>query len=297
MVEDPPPAERVSDPPLRPIAGAWRSLIGPFLALTLLSTLTLYVGATETDRFFAWTVQPPMSAAFLGGGYAAGFLLIVLTARQRVWAHARIAFLTVLVFVWLTAVATFMHLDRFHFTDAPGLAQFSAWLWLAIYVVVPVWMAAAAIVQRRVPGTDPPITHPLPPAVRLVLIGQGVAMVGAGVALMVAPAWAAEWWPWEVAPLAARASGAWLIALGFAALLAAIVDHDFIRLRAAAFTYAAFAVLQAGALARFAGEVRWELAATWVWLALLVSFAALGGYGGYSSMRTPKPSRASLSTT
>ena len=115
-------AERASAGPFRPIAGAWRSLIGPFLALTLLSTLTLYVGATETDRFFAWTVQPAMSAAFLGGGYAAGFLLIVLTARQHIWAHARIAFLTVLLFVWLTAIATFLHLDRFHLTDEPGLA-------------------------------------------------------------------------------------------------------------------------------------------------------------------------------
>lgn len=291
------PAERASAGPFRPVAGAWRSLIGPFLALTLLSTLTLYVGATETDRFFAWTVQPAMSAAFLGGGYAAGFLLIVLTARQHIWAHARIAFLTVLLFVWLTAIATFLHLDRFHLTDEPGLAWFSAWLWLAVYMAVPIWMTVAAVAQLRVPGNDPPISHPLPLAVRVVLVGQGAVMVGAGVTLMVAPAWVTEWWPWAVAPLAARASGAWLIALGFAALLAAVVDHDFMRLRAASWTYAAFAVLQVGALVRFADEVRWELAATWAWIALLASFAALGIYGGYSASRTPKPRRASLSTT
>ena len=39
---------------------------------------------TET---FAWTIQPPLTAAFLGAGYAAGFVLVVLSLRDPVWAR------------------------------------------------------------------------------------------------------------------------------------------------------------------------------------------------------------------
>src|SRR5258708_2896965 len=63
----------------REVRRAWWPLIVAFLGLTLLSTASLYVLADQTDRQFAWTIQPPLSAAFLGGGYAAGFVLIALT--------------------------------------------------------------------------------------------------------------------------------------------------------------------------------------------------------------------------
>ena len=31
-----------------------------------------YVLAEDTEQFFAWTVQPPLSAAFFGAGYGTG---------------------------------------------------------------------------------------------------------------------------------------------------------------------------------------------------------------------------------
>jgi hypothetical protein len=82
---------------VRPGDGAGRAsgptvlLVALFLALTLLSTMVLYVLATQTDRYFAWTIRPPLSAALLGGGDAAGFVLVVLTMRQRELAKTRIA--------------------------------------------------------------------------------------------------------------------------------------------------------------------------------------------------------------
>jgi hypothetical protein len=84
---------------------AWRPLNAAFLALTVLSTVSLFVLADRTDQYFAWTINPPLTAAFLGGGYAAGFVLVVLTMRERVWARARIAYATGCVFVWVTLLA------------------------------------------------------------------------------------------------------------------------------------------------------------------------------------------------
>lgn len=264
-------------------------MIVAFLALTLLATLTMYVWAEDTDRAFAWTIEPPVSAAFLGGGYASGFLLIALTTRERTWANARIALVTVTLFVWLTTVATLLHLDLLHFNvdGSPGFSQFSAWLWFAVYIVVPVWMAVTLVVQPRAPGTEPLRLHPLPGQMTAILVAQGIVMLGAGVSLMAAPQWVTDWWPWVVAPFAGRATGAWLIALGTAAMMAAIAERDFARLRAASWTYLAFALLQAGALARFPDEVRWELVATWAWTALLASMAAVGIHGIVQLRRAP----------
>ena len=43
-----------------------------FGTLTLLAFVVLFGGAAATDRYFAWTIKPPATAAFLGAVYAAG---------------------------------------------------------------------------------------------------------------------------------------------------------------------------------------------------------------------------------
>jgi hypothetical protein len=260
-------------------------LVVIFLALTLLSTVTLYLASTRTDRYFAWTLDPALSAAFLGAGYASGFVLVALTARERVWARARIAYATVSVFVWVTLLVTLLHLDRFHF-DAPGwFPRFLAWLWLVVYVVVPPWMTALLIAQHRAPGTDPEVTRPIPPPLVVALVVQGVVLTTVGVALVVAPTRAADLWPWTLTPLAGRATGAWCVALGVAAGLAAR-EKDLSRLRAAAATYVCLGLLQAGALVRFSGDVEWDHPAAWGYVAVLVLITITGGYGWLAGRET-----------
>jgi hypothetical protein len=265
---------------------AWWPILWLFLALTALSTLLLYLFAPRTDELFAWTINPPISAAFLGGGYAAGFLLIVLTARDPVWARNRIGLVTVWVFIGLTLVATLVHLDLFHFDASPAWARFAAWLWTAVYVVTPVWMGGLFLLQRRAPGVDPPVRRTLPGAAAGVLVAQAVVLLAAGAALMLAPAWADRWWAWPLAPLAGRAIGAWLVALGFAAVLV-VLGRDLGRAGAASATYVAFGQLQVGALVRFSGDVDWGRAAAWAWLVVLVSIIVMGLYGLTANRRRP----------
>jgi hypothetical protein len=266
-------------------------LVGLFLALTLLSALSLYVAAQETERLFAWTINPPLSAAFLGAGYASGFVLIVLTMRERIWARARIAYATVCVFVWVTLLATLLHLDRFHLSATEAWPRFFAWLWLVVYIVVPPWMAALLFAQHRAAGRDPEVTRPVPTGLAAALVLQTVVLSSAGVALVVAPTRVAELWPWELTPLTGRAIGAWLLALGFAAGLA-VHEKDLSRLRAAALTYVCFGVLQAGGLVRFSDDVDWDHAATWVYVGGLAAITISGGYGwlaGRDPSHAPAP--------
>jgi hypothetical protein len=147
----PAPAAVQAPPGSRPLHSGMRILLGAFALLTALATGALFVLAENTDKTFAWTIQPPLTAAFIGAGYAAGFVLVVLSLRDPIWAHSRVPVLTIFVFVVLTLVATLMHINRMHFDDDFGalgfLAKAAAWFWLAVYIVVPVAMAVLLIRQ------------------------------------------------------------------------------------------------------------------------------------------------------
>ena len=262
---------------IRPVHRGWRLVYPPFLVLTALSTLILYLVATDTDDLFAWTIRPPVTAAFLGAGYASGFVLMALTVRERVWANARVALVTVLVFTVCTLGATLAHLSNFHF-DRTGLPRAAAWIWLAIYVAVPVTMATVLVLQLRLPGGDPPVRRELPAGLRTVLGAQCLVLVGVGAALLVDPAWVAPGWPWPITPLTGRAIGAWCLPLGVAAAMV-VRERDAWRLRAAAVTYVVLGVLHLGALVRFREDIRWGEPQTWVYLVVLVSMIATGGWG------------------
>ena len=86
--------------------------------LVLSGIISLYWLTEQTDRCFAWTIGLPLTAAFLGSGYGAGFLLEYLSSREQVWARARLAVPAVLLFTTLTLMATLLHLEPFHF-DCP----------------------------------------------------------------------------------------------------------------------------------------------------------------------------------
>src|SRR5919199_2380995 len=106
-------------PVLRPM----RVLLVVLGVLTLLAVAALFVRPETTDRYFAWTIRPPLTAAFLGAAYAAGCTLVVLSLRARMWAHARASIITILIFTLLTLWATLAHLDRFHLDVDESVAR------------------------------------------------------------------------------------------------------------------------------------------------------------------------------
>lgn len=258
-----------------------------FSALTALGAGSLYLLPAETDRLFAWTIQPPLTAAFLGGGYVAGFVLVVLARRDPVWAHTRVPVLTILLFTAVSLVATLLHLDKFHFGDGPATAQFAAWLWLVVYVVVPLAMLALLLPQERAPGVDPAPRRKVPTVLRAALAVQSLVMLVVGAALLVAPTTGEDLWPWTLTPLTARVVSAWLLAFGAATALAAAGTTDLRRLRTATVSYAVFGVVQLGALLRFRDTVAWDRPVAWVLTGVLLSIAATGVAGVLAARHEP----------
>lgn len=61
--------------------------VASFLVLAV--GISLYLLSGTTNVYFSWTINPPLTAAFLGAGYLASTLLELLSAREKVWARAR----------------------------------------------------------------------------------------------------------------------------------------------------------------------------------------------------------------
>jgi hypothetical protein len=253
-----------------------RVLLGVAGVLVLLAGVQLFVFTERTATHFAWTIAPPLTAAFLGAAYWSAAAFEWSAARARAWVDARIAVPAVLVFTVLTLIATLIHLDKFHFGSSFGFGtQLVTWAWLFIYSVVPVLMVVVWVRQHRAPGSDPPRTHPFPGWLRVLVGAQAVLLLAVGAGLFVAPGATADWWPWVLTPLTARAIGAWAFSLGVAAAHA-LWEHDAVRVRPAAFAYVAFAVLETVALVRFVDDGDWGSAAGVVYLAFLVSSLITG---------------------
>jgi hypothetical protein len=235
-------------------------------------SLSLLVLTERTDRFFAWTVSPPLTASFLGAGYAASCVFQFLAARQRLWIHARIAPLGALMFTSLTLLATLIHLDRFHLDSLIGV------FWVLIYAIAPPVMLVLLIRQWRMPGADAGRLHPLANWLRVLLGLQALVFLPLGTALFIAPAATAPIWPWVLTPLTARAIGAWLIAVG-AGMAQAIWENDLDRIRIALVSFALYGALQLIAVARYPDAINWSSPQAWLFAAFPVILMLSGVVG------------------
>jgi hypothetical protein len=269
---------------LRTVSRGTKALLSVFIALTAVATVVLYGLSGSTDKYFSWTIKPALTAAFLGAGYAAGLVLVVLGLRSRTWAQARAAVVTVAVFATLTLIATLLHLDKFHFGAGGVVARFAAWFWLGVYVVVPVALIALIAHQQRAPGTDPERRDPVPSWLVIAFALQGLVMLVVGVALFVVPSTAKSLWPWTLTPLTARVVAAWLIAFAVAAVLT-VLERDLDRLAAGTVAYTVLGVLELLALPRFSGDVRWGSAAGIGYLVVLISVVPVGAAGWLAAAR------------
>jgi cytochrome b561 len=235
----------------------------------LIAGFQLFVLSGQTEDFFAWTIDPPLTAAFLGAGYWSSAILELGSARRREWSRARLAMPAVLFFTTLTLVLSVVHIDRFHTDSVFGIA------WLVVYGCFPVAMATILFLQLRAPGADAPVRAPLAGWVRVVLVAQAIPLFILGAWLYAAPLDAASLWPWELTPLTGRAVGAWLMGTGFIAAHVAI-ENARERVDVAALSYAAFGALQLVAVARYPDTPDWSALGAVAYLGLLVSMTIVG---------------------
>lgn len=175
-------------------------LILPFLAV---ASVLLYLLPTETERLFAWTIEPPLTAMLLGSAYVGGIWFFVHVVWQGRWHRVRRGFPAVIVFAGLAGVATLLHIDRFH----AGHVSFITWL--VLYLTTPFLVLAALLANRRSDdGLAEEGDFRIPFRVRAAFGSLGVLALLIGLALFLIPQAFLSTWAWDLTPLTARIVGA-----------------------------------------------------------------------------------------
>jgi hypothetical protein len=190
------------------VLGLTRAGIWVLAVLAAANGLWLYFlpGKAETD--YAWSIKPPVNAAFIGAGFLAGTLAtgLVLAFATR-WR----TFVTLPIALWVLAssllLATIIHNDRFKWDYPP------TWVWTFVYAGVPLAIPFLVARQRAVADEQPERDPRLKPLRALSAI-VGVIMLAGAIAVFVAPVDLGKHWPWPLTPLLARAVAAWYALFG-----------------------------------------------------------------------------------
>jgi hypothetical protein len=188
--------------------------VAGFLVLILVDAAQLLAFYPDrTNTLWAWTIQPPVTAMVLGSLYAAGAYFFARVLFGAPWERVAAGFAPIALFVWMAAIATVIHLDRFHEDSLPFAA------WAALYVVTPI---AVPLLYLRNRG---PIGGlPLPRAARTVLGAAGAAIAAASLVVFLVPDLAIDAWPYSLTPLTARITAAVFVVYGGVWLSVAVYD-------------------------------------------------------------------------
>lgn len=200
-------ADLPRDDRILPFTRVVSAIIIPFL---LAAFVLLYFFPADTQRTFAWTINPTMTAMVLASAYLGGafFFTWVVFVEKR-WHAVKIGFLAVALFATLLGIATILHWDRFNHDHV------AFWTWAVLYFTTPFLIMGAWLANQRT-GTSPNLEDRLlGPVARRVIIFTGLLALMTGLAMLLAPAVVIPLWPWALSPLTCRVVGA-VLALGSA---------------------------------------------------------------------------------
>jgi hypothetical protein len=238
------------------------------LVLAAANGLFLYFLPGLADSNYAWSIKPPVNAAFIGAGFLAGTLatgLVLATAtRWRTFSNLPPA-------LWVLAstllAATIIHHDRFRWDYPP------TWVWGLVYGAVP--LAVPFLVARQRNAAEPiPTADPALRTIRVLSAIVGVPLVVGAAALFAAPAQLGEHWVWPLTPLLARTVAAWYALFGTMLLSCAVA------LRRPAEAIVAYATLAAWSLLLLALPLLYpsDVTAAGPWIALMLVLLGLSAY-------------------
>ena len=166
----------------------------------------LFLLPDRTDELWAWEINPELTSMVLASAYVGGGYFFVRVLFGASWPRVAPGFPPVILFVWMAAIATFAHLDRF----IEDNLSFAAWI--VLYTATPVCIPLLYAYNRR---QGPAARGPqLAPATRRALAAAGGAIVAGALVMLAAPQPFIDAWPWTLTPLTARIVAAVLALYG-----------------------------------------------------------------------------------
>jgi hypothetical protein len=242
------------------------------LVLALANGLYLYLFPAQAESHYAWSIKPPISAAFLGAGFLAGTVatgLVVFAVEQ--WRSLRTLPPALFVLATTLFAATLIHADKFRWGYPP------TWVWALVYGAVPFGVTYLWLRQEREAQSLPEADPELRP-VRTLSAVAGCVLVAGAAALFVAPADVGDLWPWQLTPLLGRAVAPWYALFGVVLLACA---RSLRRPEEAIIPYAtllAWSLLLLALPFLHDADVVRDGAERMVWLAVSVALALLSAF-------------------
>lgn len=243
-----------------------RLIFGLVFVLALGNWIYLYFLPDQAATNYAWSINPPVSAAALSVGYGAAvaisyYLLTLKDARQL-----KIILLPAALFSAMEAVATLLHTDKFFWNYPP------TWVWIGIYLIIPFVLAGIYFYyvrnERKLAGNVPP-KQPMSVALRLVYLVGGAGLLLFAAAMFLAPDVITSIWAWKLTPLVCRAVAAWVALLGLGSLTAALYN-DWYQSHIIISSSFVYFFLMFLLVPRFADSFDWSKPASWGFVAVTI---------------------------
>ena len=195
------------------VHGLTRAVAGLLAIVVVYAAVVLYLFPDRAAQLFAWKIQPPMNAAFMGAAYANGVVFLLAAISGRHWHRIAAPHVGVFAFATLLLITTFLHWDRFTHSHPVF------WAWVFVYSVAPVLVPLAFLRNRgEDPGTPDRFDAMVPGAVRVAwAVAAAVFLVVCLIAFL-QPARVIAIWPWKLTPLTARVMVSFYAILGVAPL-------------------------------------------------------------------------------
>jgi hypothetical protein len=256
-------------PPAGRLLALTRAGIWVLFVLAAANGLFLYFLPGNADTDYAWSIKPPVSAAFIGAGFLAGTLAtgLVLFATRR-WRSLQTLPPALWVLATTLALATLIHNDRFKFDYLP------TWVWAIVYAGVPFAVPVLVYRQRRT-AESRPAADPRLRLVRVLSAVIGAIVLAGSLALFLAPAKLGQHWPWMLTPLLGRVVAGWY------ALFGTMLVSCAIGLRHASEAFIPYATLACWCLLLLVlpwlhpDDVAHSGSAFWIWIAGMLVLLAL----------------------
>ena len=182
-----------------------RVVAAAVIVVLVFAFIVLFLLPGQTDRRFAWTIHPSMTAMLMGAGYGSAIYFFVRVITERRWHRVGLGFLPITVFTWMMLGTTFLHWDRFRHGSFP----FELWLW--IYLITPVLVPVVWLVNRpHDPRTLEARDAVLPRRFRWAMVATGAVLGAIAAWMYIDPEGAVAVWPWGLTTLTARTIAAFV---------------------------------------------------------------------------------------
>ncbi len=257
----------MSDASRNPALSPWvRIFTGAALIVLIAGPLLLFAPQIIVPRW-PWAIAP-FNARFLGAVYVAELGCMAVLFMNNRWSPGRASLVVAFVFTFVVSVASLIHLASF-----VGMRRVV--LWFVLYVGYAALTLGGLSLYRNLP---PPPVLAISDRFRMTMRVGGVLMTLYGVALFIAPTFAAGFWPWGIDAMHGRIYSAVFLAPGLTILLLA---HSAAReecLVGGVFNagLGVFAIVSLILAHLQTGRANFASPGTWLWLLMFLAIFLLG---------------------